>query len=112
QHAGARIVQDVGELLRSEANVQRQKDRAAFDDAIVGFQQAVTIGAQKGHAIARLNSGLSQSASKPRNTLGKLSIGKPLFSTDDGGPLWILLRGVAKKANCCQGNVHRSMPSC
>src|SRR5689334_5913216 len=107
QHTRAGIIQDVGEFLGREADVERQQDSAGFDNAIVGFQQPMTVGAEERHAVPRLNSSFSQGACKAAHSFGKLGIGKARFSANDSGPVWRLLLGVAKKTNRRQRNIHR-----
>src|SRR5215469_13774939 len=106
QDARPGILQDVSNLLRGQPDVERQQDGARLDDAVVGLQQAVTVGAQESDAVAGLNASLSQRACKLAHALGELAIGEPLFPAHHGGPLWKLLYGVAKKTNRCQRNVH------
>src|SRR5262249_301295 len=96
---GLGIVQDVGQLLGGETYVQRQKDRACFENAIVTFQQAVTITAQEGHAVAWLNSQLPQGSGQAGSPFGKFRVAKPLLTTHDGGLARILLVCVAQKSN-------------
>ena len=107
EHARAGVIQDISKLLRSKPNVQRQQNGSRFDDTVISFEQAMAVGAQKGHAVARPNAGFTQGACKPAYARGKLRVGKPLFSTHHCGSLRILLLGVAEKANRCQRNVHR-----
>src|SRR5256884_7843799 len=60
EHARAGVIQDISKLLRSKPNVQRQQNGSRFDDTVISFEQAMAVGAQKGHAVARPNAGFTQ----------------------------------------------------
>ena len=60
QHARSGVVQDIGEFLGAQPDIERQQDRADLRHAVVGLEQAVTIKAQVGHAVGRLQAQLQQ----------------------------------------------------
>ena len=56
EHSGPSIGQDIGKISRQKADVQGKQDGSDLNDAIIGLQKTVAVGAKKGHAIALLHS--------------------------------------------------------
>src|SRR5262249_1873709 len=103
---GFGIIQDVSQLVCSKTYVQRQKNCACFENAIVGFQQPVTIRAQERHPFAGLNSHVLQGSGQMGSAAGELSVCKPLLTTHDRGFAVVLLASVAQKSNWRKWNIH------
>src|SRR5476651_2126895 len=66
----------------------------------------MAIRAQKGDAIAGLDSRSLQRASQAAGSVCELSVSKAIFSAHDRRLTSKLLRGVAQEANGCEGNIH------
>src|SRR5580658_7986693 len=56
KHLCAGVIQDKSELLRGEANIQREQDGTGVENTIVGFQQTMAVHTEEGDAIAGLHS--------------------------------------------------------
>ena len=106
QQPRARIIQHESQFLGSQPNIEGQQHSARLDHAVVGFEEAMTVGAEKRDAVAGLDSRLSQGAGQPAGPLGELGVGEPFFSTDNGGALRILLLRVTKEADGRQRYIH------
>jgi hypothetical protein len=102
----AGVVQNVSEFRRGEPDVQWQENRAGFQNSVVGFEQAVTIGAKECHAVAGLYPRLPQRSRQTSRALGKFGIGKSLLIANHRGSAGVLLLRVAKEAQRGKGNVH------
>src|SRR6516225_10228605 len=62
ERGGAGIVQNEGKFRSGQTDVERQQNGAGVDHAEIGFEQAVAVSAQKGHAITVPGAGLAESA--------------------------------------------------
>src|SRR5215469_796965 len=102
----ARVIQHESQFLGSQTNIEGQQHGARLDHAVVGFEEAMTVGAEKRDAVAGLDSRLAQGAGQPAGALGELRVSEPFFSTDHGGALRILLLRVAKETDWRQGYIH------
>src|SRR5271156_1798866 len=106
EDGGAGIVEDVAELASRETNVQGEQHGASFKDAVIGFEQAVTIGAEKSDAVTGLNASLAQGTGEMTSAIGELRVGVAVLDADDRRSGGILLLRVAKKAQRSEWNIH------
>src|SRR5260221_5205068 len=92
------IVQNVSEFSRCEPDVQWQKNRAGFQNPVIGFEQAVAIGAEESHAVTGLDTCLPKCARKAPRAVGKFCVCKPALITDHRGSAGVLLLRITKEA--------------
>ena len=52
QHRRSGIIQNVGELRRCQANIERKQNATRFQNSEIGFQQPMAVQAEERHAIA------------------------------------------------------------
>src|SRR6202040_1734534 len=102
----ARIPQNERQLMRRQPNVQRQQNRACFQNSVIGLDQAVAIHAEKRHAIAGRNTQTLQASGKPAHAVGHLSVREAHISANYAELVRELLLGVSQKTNWSQWNFH------
>jgi hypothetical protein len=106
ENSCARVVQNISEFSWCEPDVQWQQNRSGFQNSVVGFEQAVAIGAEESDAVARQDAGLAQSPRKKASAIGKFRVRKAVPIADHRGSARVLLLRVAKEAQRRKGNVH------
>src|ERR1700721_1680705 len=98
QLGSARIVPDVGKLMRLKTVVERQQNGAGIEDSKVGLEQPMTIHAEKSDSISRLHSCRAQRAAQPGRAISELGVGKSLVLANHCRLVWKLLFRIAEKA--------------
>src|SRR5260221_13523806 len=71
QNCCACIIQNVSAFSRCEPDVQGQKNRAGFQNSVIGFEQTVAIRAEESHTATGLDTCLPQCACKTPRPVGK-----------------------------------------
>src|SRR6516165_7970552 len=74
QRRRACMIYRVGDLLRRQADVDRQKHRSHHREREIGFEKSVAVPVQHSDRVARSNTDLSQRARQPPNTVPKFSV--------------------------------------
>ena len=107
-----RIIQNVRQFLRREPDIQGQKNSARFQNALIGFQQALAIQAEKSNSVAGFHARIPQGAAETSRTFGELRIVKALVSANYGSFMRELLLGIPQESHRGKGNIHglRSLP--
>jgi hypothetical protein len=93
-------------LRRGEPDVQWQENRAGFQNSVVSFEKAVTIGAEESHAVAGLDTSLPQCTCKPPRAIREFHIRKSVLIADDGRSAGVLLLRVPQEAQWGKRDVH------
>jgi ribosomal protein L29 len=100
------VVENVGQLMGRQPEVQREQNGSGFQHAVVGLQEPVAIQTEKRNPLARLNTALAQRARETAHTNRKLRISEALISTNDSSMIRILPFGVPWKSYGRKWNVH------
>ena len=100
------IIQNVTQLARGEPDVQRQQNGAGLQNAVIRFQQAVTIAAEKCHSITGLDASLAQGTGQAADPLAEFSVRISEFIADNRGPAGELLLGVSQETQRREWNIH------
>src|SRR5208283_3588343 len=104
--SGAGIVEDVAEFCWSKTDVERKQNGAGFEHAVIGFEQAMAIAAEKRYAIAGFDPGLAQRAGKTADSFSHLRVGVAVVIADGGRAAGILLRRVTQETQWSEWNIH------
>ncbi len=76
-HRVAGVIDDVGQVLRGQPEVQGVEHRAAERDRPVQLQMPVTVPGQRGDAIAPADTEVAQHAAQPQRPRGEVRVGVP-----------------------------------
>ncbi len=91
------IIQHELKLMGSKPNVQGNQHTARFQNPVVGFQEAMTIGAEKSDPITGLGAGSQQRSRQTRPTLGKFRVRETICATNDCRFAGKLFASIAEK---------------
>ena len=83
QHSCAGMVDDVGDLPRSQTHVDRHEHRARCRDAVVRFQQLGRVGREECDTIVLLDSCLLQADCKTASALAEVRPGPSSLAVHD-----------------------------
>src|SRR5262249_30789677 len=98
QHLGLRVVQNIRQLPGSELYVEGKKHASGCEHAVIPSEQAVTVGAQVGNAIARLNTQVAHSPGQASGTAREFRVGQAQPAADNRGLAGVLLARIAQEA--------------
>ena len=79
----ARVLDDVGELVRAQPVVDRHEDRADLRHGVKRLELRVRVRRDVGDAIARLDAERLQRGGPPVAAIEELRVGKPQVAVDD-----------------------------
>ena len=68
------MIDRVGDLLRRQVDVDRQKHRSRHREREIRFEKSVAVPVQHSDRVARSNTDLSQRARQPPNAVPKLAV--------------------------------------
>ena len=80
---GGRVVEDVGDLGRGQADVDGVEDRPGLQHAVIGFQEMMGVVANERDPITFLHAEAAQGVGQFVGALGVLAIGEGLVAVND-----------------------------
>ena len=106
----AGVVEDVGDLVGCQADVDRVEHGARLDDAVVRLQQLVGVVGQERHPLARLDAEPEQGVGQAVRSFGVFPVGELPIAVDD--PDSVAEEGRRSVAELEDGerNEHRKSP--
>src|SRR5438105_3639730 len=90
------IIQDVFKFPSPKPDIQWKQHTAGFHHAVICLQQAMTIAAKERHPVARLETGVPQSARQAVGAVGKFRVGEALLSTNHANFFGKLLARISQ----------------
>ena len=97
QDARAGVLDDVGQLVDREPDVERHQHRAAHRHAVVQLEHHVAVRAQRGDPVARFDAEVRQCPGQRQRTLEQLGVGEPALAVHHRGPIAEHARGAVQE---------------
>ena len=105
EHAGAAVLEDVGELRRADADVDRHEHRARRGHREVQLEHLGDVGQEDRHPVARSHAPSAEPAGGPRAPVGELGIGDAPAVPPHRRPTAPHVARVQEQAERAQGRV-------
>jgi hypothetical protein len=78
----AGVVEDIPDVLRSQADVDGVQNCPGFEHAVVGLEQLVGVIGQEGNTVTLFDAEVAQGVRQPVRPLGKLAVGELLVAVN------------------------------
>ena len=105
-HPRARVLQDVGDLVRRKADVDRVQDGARLEHPVVALEQVVGVGGDERDAIAWPHPAVHQGVGELMRSPGPRAVGQGSVAVDDADLVPEVRRRAVTELEHGQGNEH------
>ncbi len=97
QEAGARVADDVAQLVSGEPHVEGDEHGAGERHGVVRLEQDMRVGREDRHPLSRANAGLHQAAGETARPIPELGIGELQWPVHEGSPVGVDQRRPAQE---------------